>query len=79
VIIGHPPTELFLFVVGKLEAQAFENSLRNAVLDRKDILPVRVDAVAPQDLAAQHVEKLCCYAELVRSADKTGRQNGMNS
>ena len=71
--------EFFLLVVGKLEPQAFENRLRDPILQRQNIAALGVDAVAPKNIAGHDVEQLRRHAQFVAGTYKSGRENGVNT
>ena len=73
------PLEPVLLIGSQLEAQAFANLLGDRVLNVDDVRCVRVDAIAPQQIAGSDVNQLGRHAYAIATAQKTCGQHGRNT
>ncbi len=76
-VVGSTFLQFFLLDIGQLKPQAFENALGDAVLEGKNIRALRIDAVAPKDVAGNHIKQLCRHPKFVLAAQETGRKHSV--
>ena len=64
------PAELLLLMIGQFKPQALQNALGDTVLKCEDIAPFRVDAVAPDYVSREHIEKMRSHTQFVAASQK---------
>src|SRR5688572_4188877 len=71
--------ELNFFIRPQLEPQSLNDALHDRVLHSDDVACVRIDSLAPENLAGPNVEQLCCDSQTISGAKKRRRENRINA
>ncbi len=72
------PRDARLLVVRQLQSQPVNDALRDGVLHGEDVARGSINAVAPQQVAAHHVEQLGRDAEAVARVQEARGQHGVD-
>src|SRR6185437_1428384 len=70
--------QLDFLIRTKLEPQTFDDPLHDRVLHADDVAGVRIDTLAPENLAGTNVEQLRSHTQPITGAKKSRRQDRIN-